>query len=556
MKNCTREVFGVLVLGFWLGVCVASAADQIQVTSAVPNNAAQGTVNLDVVVKGNGFQKGAVVQWFVSGTTNPGGVTVNSTAFNSANQVTANITVAADGVIGGFDIVVKNSNGRTGKGTELFAVNSSSSKSSCVAPLAINPLVNACSSSTPQTACLDSNFGADGFVLNNLDVATVIRQQSDGKLVAIGYSNNAVTAARYGADGALDTSFGNGGVMQYGFPGAPTTSVYDAIFDANDNLLVTGFESYNEYVLRFTSTGALDTSFGSGGAYIRAGNSKTAYVGEGLALEPDGKIIVAGAGQGTRNWEGLVTRLSANGTVDTSFGTGGTASVTNSGTSSNSFYAPAIQTVGSVNYVLAGGALGPNNSVAIARFTMSGVLDPTFGINGQTAISFCGNAGRVGSLAFDPSGNILAAGSTSFGGPNFMVLARFSPSGALDTSFGDPATSGSGKTGSTLTNVFGGNTIGFRTTMTPVTDSLGNTRILFAGTGGTTGYFVLARYNSDGALDNTFGGTGVVAANGGISNIGYGVTVQSNGEIVEAGTTKLSSGSYSGYNFALVRFWP
>jgi uncharacterized delta-60 repeat protein len=551
MKNCTREVFGVLVLGFWLSVCVASAAGQIQVTSAVPNNAAQGTVNLDVVVKGNGFQKGAVVQWFVSGTTNPGGVTVNSAAFNSSTQVTANITVAADAVIGGFDIVVKNSNGRTGKGTELFAVNSSSSKSSCVAPLAINPVVNACSSSTPQTACLDSNFGGDGFVLNNLDVATVIRQQSDGKLVAIGYSNNAVTAVRYGADGALDTLFGSGGVTHYQFSGSPTVSVYDGILDANNNILVTGFENTNAYVLRFTGAGSPDSSFGSGGVYLRVGTSKAPYVGEGLALAPDGKIIVAGQGMGA-----FVTRLNSNGTVDVSFGTNGSVSLPDSGTSSNIFYAPAIQTVGSVNYVVAGGRLGPNKSVAIARFTMSGILDPTFGINGQTAISFCSNPGRVSSLAFDPSGNILAAGSTSFGGPNFLVLARFSPYGALDTSFGDPATGGSGKTGSTLTNVFGGNSIGFRTTMTPVTDSLGNTRILFAGTGGTPGNFVLARYNSDGTLDNTFGGTGVVAANGGIGNIGYGVTVQSNGEIVEAGTTQLSSGSYGGYNFALVRFWP
>jgi uncharacterized delta-60 repeat protein len=550
MKNHARAVFGLLLIGAALNFCATKAFAQIQVTSAVPNNAAQGTVNLDVVVKGNGFKKGAVAQWFVSGTTNPGGVTVNSTAFNSSNQVTANITVAADAVIGGFDVVVKNSDGRTGKGTELFAVNSNSS-SSCVAPLAINPLVNACSSSTPQTACLDSTFGSGGFVLNNLDVATVIRQQTDGKLVAAGYSNNVVTAVRYGADGTLDASFGNGGITHYQFSGSPTTSVYDAILDANNNILVTGFENYNEYVLRFASTGSLDNSFGSGGAYLRAGTSKAPYVGEGLALEPDGKIIVAGQGMGA-----FVTRLNSNGTVDATFGTNGTVSLPDSQTSSNIFYAPAIQTVGSVNYVVAGGRLGPNKSVAIARFTMSGVLDTTFGINGQATISFCGNAGRVSSLAFDPSGNILAAGSTSFGGPNFLVLARFSPYGALDTSFGDPATSGSGKTGSTLTNVFGGNSIGFRTTMTPVTDNLGNTRILFAGTGGTPGYFVLARYNSDGTLDNTFGGTGVVAANGGISNIGYGVTVQSNGEIVEAGTTQLSSGSYSGYNFALVRLWP
>src|SRR4051812_39057705 len=127
MKKCIRVIFGVLVVGSFLSVCVATSAAQLQVTSVVPNNAAQGTVNLDVVVKGNGFKKGAVAQWFVSGTTNPGGVTVNSTAFNGSNQVTANITVATDAVIGGFDIVVKNSDGRTGKGTELFAVNSKSS---------------------------------------------------------------------------------------------------------------------------------------------------------------------------------------------------------------------------------------------------------------------------------------------------------------------------------------------------------------------------------------------------------------------------------------------
>ena len=91
MKNRARAVFGLLLIGVALEFCAPRAFAQIQVTSAVPNNAAQGTVNLDVVVKGNGFKKGAVAQWFVSGTTNPGGVTVNSTAFNSSNQVTANI---------------------------------------------------------------------------------------------------------------------------------------------------------------------------------------------------------------------------------------------------------------------------------------------------------------------------------------------------------------------------------------------------------------------------------------------------------------------------------
>src|SRR5258708_37464053 len=115
-----------------LSICVASigaqrAAAQVKVISANPNNTTQGTVNLNVIVAGSGFRKGAKAQWFVSGTTNPGGVTVNSSTFDSSDQLTANITVAADAATGNFDIQVTNADGRTGKGTELFSVISSSS---------------------------------------------------------------------------------------------------------------------------------------------------------------------------------------------------------------------------------------------------------------------------------------------------------------------------------------------------------------------------------------------------------------------------------------------
>jgi len=97
---------------------------QISVTSATPNSATQGTVNLNVTVGGKGFQAGAKAQWFISGTSNPGGVTVNSTAFVNSTTLTANITVSSTAYVGNFDIVVKNTTGRTGKGSELFAVKS------------------------------------------------------------------------------------------------------------------------------------------------------------------------------------------------------------------------------------------------------------------------------------------------------------------------------------------------------------------------------------------------------------------------------------------------
>jgi len=121
MKN-QRYSSAVIVALLFLVSGISPAAAQIQVDSASPSAAPQGTINLDVIITGNGFKKGAVAQWFVTGTTNPGGVTVNSTTFKGSTQITANITVAPDAVISGFDIVVTNTDRRTGKGTDKFAV--------------------------------------------------------------------------------------------------------------------------------------------------------------------------------------------------------------------------------------------------------------------------------------------------------------------------------------------------------------------------------------------------------------------------------------------------
>jgi hypothetical protein len=106
-------------------------AGQIQVSSTNPSAAPQGTINLSVTVTGNGFKKGAKAQWFVTGTTDSGGVTVNSTTYKSSSQLTANITVAVDAVQSGFDVVVKNTDGRTGKGTDLFAVTAKGTPIGC-----------------------------------------------------------------------------------------------------------------------------------------------------------------------------------------------------------------------------------------------------------------------------------------------------------------------------------------------------------------------------------------------------------------------------------------
>ena len=116
----------LLSLGFWLFDLpnqVASAqGGPIQVTAADPPSTEQGTVNLNVKVTGKGFKNGSKAKWFVTGTADTGGVTVNSTTFVSSTELTANITVADTATIANFDIQVLNSDGRGGKGTELFAV--------------------------------------------------------------------------------------------------------------------------------------------------------------------------------------------------------------------------------------------------------------------------------------------------------------------------------------------------------------------------------------------------------------------------------------------------
>ena len=139
LRATCRPAVILAIPGIAIVLLASSAPAQISVTSAMPNATTQGTINLDVTVGGKGFKAGARAQWFISGTTNPGGVTVNSTAFVNPNTLKANITVSGTAYVGGFDIVVKNTDGRSGKGTELFAVQSKGSCSDIPLQLIVTP---------------------------------------------------------------------------------------------------------------------------------------------------------------------------------------------------------------------------------------------------------------------------------------------------------------------------------------------------------------------------------------------------------------------------------
>jgi hypothetical protein len=125
--NALRSIAIACVSLLAMGLApVGVALAQVKVTAATPASAYQGTIALDVVVSGSGFNPSAKVQYFVSGTTNPGGITVRNVRFNSPNEVVTTIDVADAAVLDYYDIVVTLDSGRKGKGTTLFSVKSRS----------------------------------------------------------------------------------------------------------------------------------------------------------------------------------------------------------------------------------------------------------------------------------------------------------------------------------------------------------------------------------------------------------------------------------------------
>ena len=118
-KRITLTCLSLLAVGL---APIGAAFAQVKVTAATPSSAYQGTISLDVVVSGSGFDSSAKAQYFVTGTTNPGGITVKKVVFRKSTEIVTTIDVAEGAILANFDVQVTLSSGRKGKGTTLFAV--------------------------------------------------------------------------------------------------------------------------------------------------------------------------------------------------------------------------------------------------------------------------------------------------------------------------------------------------------------------------------------------------------------------------------------------------
>lgn len=134
MSEFRRRLVSILSLIALAILPLGLAHAQVEVTSADPSSASQGTVSLDVTVNGNGFDSSAEVKFLVTGTTNPGGITVKKVVVRGSKKLIATIDIADTAVVDKFDIEVTLSSGRKGKGTTLFSVQLKTNGDPCAAP--------------------------------------------------------------------------------------------------------------------------------------------------------------------------------------------------------------------------------------------------------------------------------------------------------------------------------------------------------------------------------------------------------------------------------------
>jgi uncharacterized delta-60 repeat protein len=275
------------------------------------------------------------------------------------------------------------------------------------------------------------------------------------------------------------------------------------------------------------TAGSLDPMFDMDGkATTPVGNFSNGV--NSVALQADGKIVVAGYSYGTDPDFGLA-RLNADGSLDTSFGTNGKV-LTDFGGSFDRAYAVALQADGKI--VAAGETNAASGGFALVRYNMDGSLDTSFDGDGKVTTSFGGNTAAY-SVAIQADGKIVVAGrgfddTIGLG----FALARYNNDGSLDASFGTD--------GKVTTDFSNGNDYAL------VVAIQSNGKIVAGGARNSYCIFIfpntvcyadiaLARYNAEGSLDNSFGTNGKVATVYGGYDRAIDVAIQADGKIVTAG---------------------
>jgi uncharacterized delta-60 repeat protein len=306
---------------------------------------------------------------------------------------------------------------------------------------------------------LDSTFGSGGITVTSLTsadaAAFAATLQADGKLLVAGRSCPVSgvssflllrynTAGAPGTPGTLDTGFGTGGIVTTPIPSGNSTTA-NAVAVSGTNILVAGHSMIGaRFVIalaQYTSSGALDSTFGSGGIVTTPVGSLDADAAA-LAVQGDGKIVVAGLAGNARSqiWDVALLRYNTDGTLDLPFGGTNGMVITDIGSSSNYANAVALQADGKI--VVAGNAFANpsanTSDIAVLRYNTDGTLDTTgFGSPNGYVTTSIGAFDDGFAVAVQPAdGKIVVAGNADAGMGDRLALLRYNSNGSLDNGFG------------------------------------------------------------------------------------------------------------------------
>ncbi|MDQ6631954.1 MAG: hypothetical protein M3Y82_09380 [Verrucomicrobiota bacterium] len=375
---------------------------------------------------------------------------------------------------------------------------------------------------------LDSSYDGDGIKTQDIADRTAQAQdvaiQSDGKIISVGRADNGshdvVAVSRYNTDGSLDISFGILGKItaEVSTNGSAATAV---AIQPDGKIVVAGSANEDFMVLRYLTNGLPDNSFDGDGRVTTpigsANDSATA-----VTLQADGKIVLAGYSYNGMNNDFAVARYNTNGSLDISFGSGGKA-ITAIASGEDEATDVKIQADGKI--VVAGwGTLG-SIQFALVRYTTNGSLDTSFGSFGRVTTDFGVVSEGLG-MTIQTNGRIVVAGAAIVSGTQVdMAVARYLTNGMLDTSF-----DGDGKVTTPI-----GLAADFAYAVTLQPDG----KILVAGAGaiGADNEVSLVRYLPNGSLDSTYGNGGkvVVDLSTGPNDVAYGIALDEMGRAVIAG---------------------
>ncbi|MDP9224980.1 MAG: hypothetical protein M3P18_14270 [Actinomycetota bacterium] len=282
------------------------------------------------------------------------------------------------------------------------------------------------------------------------DRAGTVAIQANGKIVAAGRAGGKggrFALVRYHADGTLDTAFGGDGKVSTNFT-AGNDEVKGVAVQANGKIVAAGSAfsncSCSKFALaRYNADGSLDTAFGGDGKVTTRFKVSFGGHANGVAIQADGKIVAAGSA-GDIFGPFAVARYNVDGTLDTTFSKNGKVT-TRMGKGEEEGKGVAIQANGKI--VVAGYTDGPHQfgdtfgpgRFALARYRVNGTLDPRFSGNGKVKTRFGAQSAAANGVAIQAGGKIVAAGGAGGKGGKFAV-ARYNLNGRLDKTF-----SGNGK---------------------------------------------------------------------------------------------------------------